>query len=681
MQKRSINKLNNNDNSENAYIENISDLDNKNNRFDKTKNVSSFNKSISILSNTKNLSNLPLINQSISDCDFENLNKINNNLSIENNNENLNLIELKPINKKHTFHKSKSEIIPSFLEEIRKESFDKSNKKKENFFIEKSDWPNRQNSLNFDYKNFLANKNSKTKKNKKNNEENIDSKERQFTLGSNIISTNHSKKIIENYKKNRSKKFSFQFYSKAYGAQPSLIGEHLKNDELNNILANSPNENEEDFKLNFNFNNLFYGNLNKDLEVNIPEEKIKRKTLLSARTTKSLDNFLPLKDKYKQDREALKLERLEMDICLKKKEQEKTLSRNLITFSEQKLKKILRLIDFLIFFFVFCDVIFGVYANNRYISDLYDLNDRLVKRAYELDSKIIISRYVMLIIVCFIEVLLLMKFYFRLKLYRQRILASKKDTIFSSNIYKRLLAEMIIMSSFTPPHQNTVVSGEYAFGQYNYSLDSLIVVLKLIKLYYLILFIFRFSPWMSSRTAEIARRLKAAVKHNFAFKASLKANPIALMFFSFVFFILVFSVIYEACEFSLKVELQKASKHENHSHKGNKNFILRSYYEVIWLIIITMTTVGYGDNSPKTYFGKFICFIASVFGMIFVSMIVVRLGNLVELGMQEKKAFHAIQINTSLKEIENNAKRLIKGLFKLMLIKIKKKDNFNNGNK
>ena len=59
----------------------------------------------------------------------------------------------------------------------------------------------------------------------------------------------------------------------------------------------------------------------------------------------------------------------------------------------------------------------------------------------------------------------------------------------------------------------------------------------------------------------------------------------------------------------------------------------------IWLIIITMVTVGYGDEFPRSHFGRVVIIIASILGMLLVSIIIVSLGNLIEFSDEEKKAY------------------------------------------
>lgn len=47
----------------------------------------------------------------------------------------------------------------------------------------------------------------------------------------------------------------------------------------------------------------------------------------------------------------------------------------------------------------------------------------------------------------------------------------------------------------------------------------------------------------------------------------------------------------------------------------------------MWLIMITMMTVGFGDYYPKTHIGRGISIVACFWGVFIVSMMVVTLTN------------------------------------------------------
>jgi hypothetical protein len=59
-------------------------------------------------------------------------------------------------------------------------------------------------------------------------------------------------------------------------------------------------------------------------------------------------------------------------------------------------------------------------------------------------------------------------------------------------------------------------------------------------------------------------------------------------------------------------------------------------------MILTMTTVGYGDIFPVTTAGRITTIIACIWGMFVVSMIIVTLTNIIMLTKEEDAAYKLI---------------------------------------
>jgi len=70
---------------------------------------------------------------------------------------------------------------------------------------------------------------------------------------------------------------------------------------------------------------------------------------------------------------------------------------------------------------------------------------------------------------------------------------------------------------------------------------------------------------------------------------------------------------------------------------------LKDYGSAIWLIIITSTTVGYGDIYPHTVGGQIVCVITAFWGTFIVSLLVLVVANIFELSDEEKKAIAFIK--------------------------------------
>lgn len=67
-----------------------------------------------------------------------------------------------------------------------------------------------------------------------------------------------------------------------------------------------------------------------------------------------------------------------------------------------------------------------------------------------------------------------------------------------------------------------------------------------------------------------------------------------------------------------------------------------SYGTAIWCVIITMTTVGYGDVYAVSPFGRIISIINALWGAFVISLLVSSIGRIFELSEGQKKAIAQI---------------------------------------
>lgn len=91
-----------------------------------------------------------------------------------------------------------------------------------------------------------------------------------------------------------------------------------------------------------------------------------------------------------------------------------------------------------------------------------------------------------------------------------------------------------------------------------------------------------------------------------------------------------------------------------------------------WLVVQTMTLVGYGDVVPLTHFGRLICVFACLAGVITLSLFVSALSTTTEFTPVESKVYEAISIeNASREELRNEAGCVVKDF--LTMIRLKKR--------
>jgi len=78
-----------------------------------------------------------------------------------------------------------------------------------------------------------------------------------------------------------------------------------------------------------------------------------------------------------------------------------------------------------------------------------------------------------------------------------------------------------------------------------------------------------------------------------------------------------------------------------------------------WLIVVTMTTVGYGDYFPRTHLGRIVIIIACFCGVFIVSLTVVTLTSASEFSRGEKSTYEILHRLSQRKNIERLARRVI----------------------
>ena len=72
---------------------------------------------------------------------------------------------------------------------------------------------------------------------------------------------------------------------------------------------------------------------------------------------------------------------------------------------------------------------------------------------------------------------------------------------------------------------------------------------------------------------------------------------------------------------------------------------VKDYASAVYLIIITLTTVGYGDLYPFTDGGNLVCLITAVWGGFMASLLVLIVSNLFELSDNQAEAVTQIKVN------------------------------------
>lgn len=82
--------------------------------------------------------------------------------------------------------------------------------------------------------------------------------------------------------------------------------------------------------------------------------------------------------------------------------------------------------------------------------------------------------------------------------------------------------------------------------------------------------------------------------------------------------------------------------------------------EMMWVIILMTTTVGYGDLAPVTTIGRSICLFASIWGVSSFSLFILTINNGSSLNDDESEVYDAIVIANQEHVLKKRAGLLIK---------------------
>ena len=89
----------------------------------------------------------------------------------------------------------------------------------------------------------------------------------------------------------------------------------------------------------------------------------------------------------------------------------------------------------------------------------------------------------------------------------------------------------------------------------------------------------------------------------------------------------------------------------------------------MWNILITMTTVGYGDVYAQSHAGRAIAIITAFWGVFLVSLFVVSLQNMLEFDPSQAKAFNLLQRLILKDTLRDQAAGMLAAAYRIKLLR------------
>jgi len=164
----------------------------------------------------------------------------------------------------------------------------------------------------------------------------------------------------------------------------------------------------------------------------------------------------------------------------------------------------------------------------------------------------------------------------------------------------------------------------------DYDLNDLMIVLSLPRLYTIIRFILIITPYYNDRAHRVNMMMGCDLNILFAVRCIFYSHPVK-------FLLVLFLVVVIPLSWALKI-FEGPVWYVNEG--AREALINYNYFEnCIWNVLVTMTTVGYGDYFPFTNLGRLVIIMSAFCGSTLISLMTLITGNSLSLSDTEKKVY------------------------------------------
>lgn len=168
-----------------------------------------------------------------------------------------------------------------------------------------------------------------------------------------------------------------------------------------------------------------------------------------------------------------------------------------------------------------------------------------------------------------------------------------------------------------------------------YYLCDFILVFMFLRLFFLARSIMNYSLYTDSYSKRLCQQYGFTSGVRFSLKVYFINSP--MKFVMLLFFINTIIIAY----------LLRILELPYFRRFGLNKYELDDFNNVIWLILMTTTTVGYGDITVHTYLGRYITMFSAVQGAVLVSLIVLVTADIFKLDNRQSKALRHIRVTRS----------------------------------
>ena len=224
-----------------------------------------------------------------------------------------------------------------------------------------------------------------------------------------------------------------------------------------------------------------------------------------------------------------------------------------------------------------------------------------------------------------------------------------------SNEFKFMWLELAICAIHWPPNVDVELDFAQLGGDLTISMNAIFLCVMILRVYLVFRLFKHYTKWSNEKAQMICQKHGCEASTLFACKAVLQERPYLVLTVCMSVSIVLFGFAARIFERPYTSEF---SSDQDFDYAWNS----------MWLIVLTMTTVGYGDFFPRTHMGRFVIILACFWGIFLVSMMVVTLTISSEFTKGEARAYDILFRLNAKESAKNSAKYVIKSALQLFVI-------------
>lgn len=256
------------------------------------------------------------------------------------------------------------------------------------------------------------------------------------------------------------------------------------------------------------------------------------------------------------------------------------------------------------------------------------------------------------------------KIYFDLNREKKLFSEASKKFFYRSSYFKYFLLEAFVYAVQPIPFLEVDFKVYQLDGVLYISLNEILTSFSLLRVFLYFKLLRHHSKWTNEHSSAICDLYAAKATEKYALKALLNEKPVQFMIPLLILSIFIFSLALRIYE---------------------RNFVssetIQGYHYLwnsMWLISLTMTTVGFGDFYPKTHPGRFIAALSAYWGIFLVSLIILTLTNFSHFNPAQQRSYNFLKRLRLLHKSRNYAFLFIAKMMEILIHSSKGKFNKRN---